>query len=423
MTRRTSVIAAVTTLALLVPVVASAGPRVPTWVTRARGASSGAGRVAPAAGPGSSISRDDGDDTQGALDLRSMKITRGGAKDTIVFTNDTAVSNTDIDPDNGNFAVLIDRNDDRTFDFGQYVYFYAGKLRGVLVNLRTNRAVDRTAPVARVNTRTFRTVIQRSKVDSPGTYRFAVFSYSEAAPCTRKNACVDALPNRYPLIPLDHEAPSVNVTNLASFANDASSTLSTDLDVAVSDDPHGTGVKSWIVQRKQVGTTGGWQQVAKGRTKNTTVSLSGDEGATYQVRVIVVDRQENKQVSSIERTTFAVDDRDGSVFYGGTAIESSSVGAFLATVTSVGAGGTATFSFTGGSSVCVMGGPIPSGPQAASVTATLDTVSVSVGVETDGTDVRGRTGCVPVPGSGAHSLELTVDSTPGYVVDGFYVLP
>jgi hypothetical protein len=352
-----------------------------------------------------------------------MKITRGGAKDTIVFTNDTAVSNTDIDPDNGNFAVLIDRNDDRTFDFGQYVYFYAGKLRGVLVNLRTNRAVDRTAPVARVNTRTFRTVIQRSKVDSPGTYRFAVFSYSEAAPCTRKNACVDALPNRYPLIPLDHEAPSVNVTNLASFANDASSTLSTDLDVAVSDDPHGTGVKSWIVQRKQVGTTGGWQQVAKGRTKNTTVSLSGDEGATYQVRVIVVDRQENKQVSSIERTTFAVDDRDGSVFYGGTAIESSSVGAFLATVTSVGAGGTATFSFTGGSSVCVMGGPIPSGPQAASVTATLDTVSVSVGVETDGTDVRGRTGCVPVPGSGAHSLELTVDSTPGYVVDGFYVLP
>ena len=224
MARRTSVIAAV---ARSRRAPARPSPRGSSGADvggAARGGRRPTGLGRPAAGPGFSISRDDGNDTQGALDLRSMKITRGGTKDTIVFTNDTAVSNTDIDPDNGNFAVLIDTNDDRTFDFGQYVYFYAGKLRGVLVNLATNRVVDRTAPTSRVNTRTFRTVIQRSKIHSPGTYRFAVFSYSQAAPCTRKNACVDAIPNRYPLIPLDHEAPSVKVTNLDAYANDASGT-------------------------------------------------------------------------------------------------------------------------------------------------------------------------------------------------------
>jgi hypothetical protein len=422
MARRSPVATVVAaSLVLLAPAVASAGPRVPGW---AIGAWRDAGRpppAAPVAGPGFSISRGDGNDTKGALDLTSMKITRGGTKDTIVLTNDTAVSNTDIDPDNGNFTVLIDTNDDQTFDFGQYVYFYAGKLRGVLINLKTDRVVDRTAPTSRVNTRTFRTVLQRGKIQSPGTYRFAVFSYSQAAPCTRKNACVDAVPNRYPLIPLDHGAPSVQVTNLDAYANDTSGSLSTPLDFTVADDAYGTGVKSWIVQRKEVGATGGWQQVAKGKSKNPTVNVSGDEGGTYQVRVIVVDKQGNKKVSSIERTTFAVDDRDGSVVYGGTAIEASPGSAFLTTVTAVGMGGTATFSFTGGSTVCVMGGPVTAG-QTADVDATIDLTPVSFGSETGATAPRERTGCVAVPGSGSHSLVLTVTSSESYVIDGFYVV-
>jgi hypothetical protein len=419
MARRTSVIAAVSTLALLVPVVASAGPRVPTWVTRARGASSRTAPVAVAAGPGFSISRDDGDDTQGALDLRSMKITRGGTKDTVVFTNDTAVSNADIDPDNGNFAVLIDRNDDRTFDFGQYVYFYAGKLRGVLVNLRTNRAVDRTAPVARVNARTFRTVIQRSKIDSPGTYRFAVFTYSEAAPCTRKNACVDALPNRYPLVPLDHKAPSITVQQLDDFANDSSDDLTTPFEFTAADDPFGTGVASWIVQRKEVGADTGWEQVRKGTAKHPTVDIPGDQGRTFDVRVIVVDRQRNRKVSDIFRTSFAVDDRDPGIQYTGSTTTTSVPGAFLGTTTVVATGGTVSFTFTGGFAVCVVGGPVGAG-QTAVVTATLNASPVSIGDETDATALRDRIGCY-ANGSGTHTLALTVTSAEGFVIDGFYV--
>jgi len=418
MPRRTSVIAFACVLAMLMPAVASAGPRVPTWATRHVGAVP----ATPAAEPGFSIGRDDGNDTKGALDLRSMKITRGGTKDTVVFTNDTAVANADIDPDNGNFAVLIDTNDDRTFDFGQYVYFYAGKMRGVLLNLSTNRVVDRTAPTARVNTRTFRTVIQRGKINSPGTYRFAVFSYSEAAPCTRKQACVDAVPNRYPLIPLDHTSPSVTVTNLETFANDVSGTLATPVDFTFDDDPFGTGVKSWVVQRKEVGASGGWEQVRKGTSQNPTVSVPGMQGATYQVRVVVFDKQRNRKVSSIERTTFAIDDRNGAVAYGGATAQASPSGAFLSTTTTVATGGTVTFSFSGMADLCVVGGPVSAG-ESADVSATLDGNPVAVASETDSTPARDRVTCLLGLVTNPHTLVLTVTSAEGYVIDGFYVVP
>jgi hypothetical protein len=422
MARRTSAIAAVVaSLVLPLPAIASAGPRVPTWAVGAGRDAGLSASAAPVAGPGFSISRGDGNDTKGALDLTSMKITRGSTTDTVVLTNDTAVSNTDIDPDNGNFTVLVDTNDDRTFDFGQYLYFYAGKLRGVLINLKTDRVVDRTAPTSRVNTRTFRTVIQRGKIQSPGTYRIAVFSYSQAAPCTRKNACVDAVPNRYPLIPLDHEAPSAQISNIDAYANDASDTLTTSIDLTFSDDTFGTGVKSWVVQRKEFGTDA-WVTVKKGTAKDPTVIVPGDEGVTYRVRVVAIDKQKNKGVSANELTTFAFDDRNPSITYGGTTSHGSPSGSFLSTTTTIATGGTATFSFAAFTDICVMGGPVSVG-QNADVSATLDGNPVALATESDTTAPRARVACLHGNTSGSHTLVLTVTSAEGYVIDGYYRHP
>jgi hypothetical protein len=207
-------------LVVVAAIPGTAGPRVPRFVTQGP---FGAAIIARAVeGDGFAISRKDGSDVKGPLDLASMKITRGKGNDTIVFSNHGGVSNTAIDPDNGNFAILIDTNDDRNYDFGQYVFFASGKLRGLLVNLHTNHVVDRTAPTSRANAKTFRTVIQRGKIDSPGTYRFAVFSYYQASPCSKKHACIDAIPNRFPLIPLDHKAPSASGLTLEDFSTDAS---------------------------------------------------------------------------------------------------------------------------------------------------------------------------------------------------------
>jgi hypothetical protein len=423
MARRTPLVAVVITLALLVPAAAaSASPRIPD---RAVGAWRAQGRpapAAPAAGPGFSISRKDGNDTKGPLDLVAMKITRGGSKDTIVFTNDTPVTNAQIDPNDGNFAILFDTNDNRKYDYGQYVYYYRGKLRGVLVNLSTQRVVDRTVPTSRVSSRTFRTVVLRSKIHSPGTYRFGVFTYFEGAPCSPKNPCGDSIPNRYPLVALDHKAPSVNVTNLDAFANDASSDLTTPLDFTFADDTFGTGVKTWIVQRKEVGTTGGWQQVKKGTIQDPTVNVPGDEGATYQVRVIVMDKQKNTKISKTERTTFAIDDRNAAVVYGGTTTQTTPAGSFLSTTTAVANGGTVTLDFSGMSDLCVMGGPVTAG-QTADVTATIDGSPVTVASETDTTGARERVTCFLGLVVGPHQLVLTVTSAEPYVIDGFYLAP
>ena len=129
-----------------------------------------------------SISRKDGNDVRGPLDLASMKISRGKTKDTVAFTGRGPISNGDLDINDGNLLILIDTNDAPPFEYGQYVFFAGGKLRGVLVNLGTNNIVDRTVPTSRTGPRGFRQVIQRAKIHSPGTYRFIAGSYYQGVP-------------------------------------------------------------------------------------------------------------------------------------------------------------------------------------------------------------------------------------------------
>ena len=207
MSRRSSILTAVVAaVALLLGAMpAGASPRVP------RSASEELPEFAPPAQAPTersfSISRKDGNDTRGPLDLSSMKLTRGKKQDTISFTTLGRVPNAAIDPKNGNFAVLIDNNDNRKFDFAQYVFFSKGKIRGLLYNLKTDRTVDRTVPTSRTGPKAFRQVIERTRLQSPGTYRIALFAVYGASPCAQ--TCQDAIPNRFPLIPLDHRAPTV----------------------------------------------------------------------------------------------------------------------------------------------------------------------------------------------------------------------
>jgi hypothetical protein len=275
-------------------------------------------------------------------------------------------------------------------------------------------------PTSRVNSRTFRTIVLRSKIHSPGTYRFGVFTYYQGAPCSRKSPCGDSIPNRYPLVALDHKAPTVKVTNLDAFANDASSDLTTPLDFSFSDDKFGTGVKTWIVERLQVGGTGGWEQVKKGTIQDPSVLVPGAQGVTYQVRVIVIDKQKNTQSEKIGSTTFAIDDRDSGIAYGGTTTQGTPAGSFLGTTTSVATGGTMTLSFSGKSDLCVIGGPVTAG-QTASVDATIDGSPVAFSSETDTTAALERVTCLLGLNVSLHTLVLTVTSAEPYVIDGYYV--
>lgn len=406
------------TLVLLAPP-AAAGPRVPTHATRGPWAVRAPEASAPL-GASFAIRRDDGNDVKGDLDLRSMRISRGKAKDTIAFATFDPVSNTAIDPENGNFAVLIDTDNDRDYDFGQYVFFAAGRIRGVLGNLRTDRVVDRTAPASRSTAKAFRTAIVRSKIDSPGTYRFVVFGYSEAGACTRRRPCVDAIPNRFPLIALDHRAPTVRLDPMDLYSGDVSDGLTSPLTFTFADDRFGTGVRRWLVQTKAIGAGAGWVTVRTGTIRNPTVNVPGDEGTTYDVRTLVVDKQKNKKISSIERTSFPFDDRSAEIQYAGLMVPSPSSGAFLDTITSLQMGATATMAFTGAAEVCVMGGPVAAG-LTATADLTIDGVGAGTATETDSTAARERFLCVNV-GGGAHDVVLTGTSAVAFVLDGLYVV-
>ena len=423
MSRRPSIpIAVITAVLLLLGVMpAGASPRVPRF------ASKGLPEIAPPAqaptGRAFSISRNDGNDVPGPLDLASMRISRGKSNDTVAFAAHGAVSNTAIDPSNGNFAILIDINDDRDYDYGQYVFFAAGKLRGTLVNLNTNNLIDRTVPTSRTGSRGFRQVIQRAKIHSPGTYRFAVYGYYQASPCSKQHPCIDTIPNRYPLIPLDHRAPSSAWDSWETYSGDATDDLTSPVQFHFDDDQFGTGVKGWEVQRRKAGATK-WVTVDHGKTISPTVLVPGAAGNTYDVRTIVVDRQKNRKISTSKRTTFPYDD-DAAVYDPSVIQDETATGWFLGTRSGISNAvpGTATFTFTGGSGtqVCVMGGPVDSGTATADVD--LDGAVVVPMTEDVSVLVHSRIQCYLTDNANPHTLVVTGTSASTFWIDGFYVVP
>lgn len=401
---------------------ASAGPRLP-W----RLGQGPFGRAVVAAAPVPArfaFSRRDGNDTKGALDLRSLKLTRGKRKDSLVWSTIGRVANAQLNPKDGNFAVGFDTNDDKRYDYFQYLFFAAGRLRGLLVNIKTGRVVTRAVPTARVNARTFRQALLPAKIASPGTYRFALFSYAQAAPCSKKKPCIDGIPNRFPLLAVDHAKPTFTWGTTYAHSNTARADLSSPVSFTFKDDTFGTGVKGWTVQSRPAGG-GAWTTVKTGRLLSPTVLVPGAQGASLDVRVIVTDKQRNRVISTLKRTSFPYDDTNPAfVQTSGTWDAGAPATAFLQT-TSVGdQNAVMTISWTGGSSYCLLGGPAASGtPQA---TASLDTVAVGPPVdETTSTPARDEVLCGALAGGSgmAHVLVVTVTSTDAYVLDGLVVEP
>lgn len=366
---------------------------------------------------GFTISNKDGNDTNGPLDLASMRAERGGAQDEIRFVTQQNVTNAHIDPEDGNFAVLIDTNDNERYDYAQYILYASGKLRAILVKLSTGRIADRAAAVSRLSGRSFRTLIQLRKLHNPSTYRFAVSSYYEASPCSRQRPCVDTIPNRFPLIPMDHGKPIVDVDGPA-FSTDVSSTTTFPVHIVTGDDPKGTGVKSWVFQVRE--DAGDWTTVdSGGNAVDRMVDVVGQEGSTYRYRLRVVDNQRNEKVTSIVTTPVPIDHDGGVVDY--------SMGDWDPTTEAWAWGGTmrlsndpaeaqVTGTFTG-TRMCVMGGhPSADG----SATVTIDGVSGFAVSQDPTSTLGGEIDCSVVQSSaGPHTFVL--DVAEGVIsIDGFY---
>jgi hypothetical protein len=372
--------------------------------------------------PGSAnlIKRSDGNDTKGPLDLAGAKVSHVPGGSVFQISTLAPFTNGEANGKNGLFEVGIDSNADRSPNYFIDVYFAAGRFRGVL--FRPNGSViTYYLKAARVSPKAVKVTLPHSQIIQKGSYDFLIFSAYFAAPCTNKNPCVDAIPNRYPLIRHDFTRPFFSWGSVPLYPSDAFATLAFPVSFNVTDDIYGSGVKSWTLQKKVVGAST-WATVQKGAARHPTVQFTGLEATSYDLRVVGVDRQGNKRTSAMRRVNIPFDDRHTDLLaYTLQTTNDSVVGAFLGTTTSIALTGTVSFSMPFDvTDICVVGGPT-TGP-ASSLIVTVPTPIGGTLVEGGSTPVRDRT-CVGVPVTSGTIVTMTSSSPEPFVLDGIILVP
>jgi hypothetical protein len=371
--------------------------------------------------PGSAnvITRSDGNDTKGPLDLGGAKVSHvpGGS----VFQINTLApfTNAEANGNNGLFEVGIDSNADRNPNYFIDVFFAAGRFRGVLFK-PNGSVITYYLKAARVSPKAVKVTLRHSQIVQKGSYDFLIFSAYFAPPCTNKNPCVDAIPNRYPLIRHDYTPPTITWGAVPTYSSDVSTTATFPVLFNVKDDVYGSGVKSWLLQRKAVGTST-WVTVKAGTALHPTVQVSGSEATSYDLRVVAVDRQANKRTSPTRRVNVPFDDRNSLFLYTLQTLNDSVSGAFLGTTTSIADTGTVVFTMPFDvTDICVVGGPT-TGP-ASSMSVSAPTPIGGTIAEDGSTPVRDRT-CVGVPVTSGTVVTMTSSSAEPFVLDGIILVP
>ena len=362
------------------------------------------------------ITRKDGNDTKGPLDLASVTVSHVTGGHVFRITTLAPFTNKEANATNGLFEVDLDTNADKRPNYFIGVFFAAGHFRGFL--FKPNFAViTRKLKARRVSPKAVEVTLPLSKIKQKGSYDFAIFSFYYRAPCTDRKPCTDAIPNRYPLIRHDFTAPTIIWGSVPTYTTDVSPTLTFPVPFSVHDDIYGSGVKGWALQRRAVGTST-WVAVKSGSTLNPTVQVVGEEGTSYDLRVVAVDRQKNKRASTTERVSVPYDDRNLLFTYSSSTQNDGVADAFLGTTSSVPQNGTLAFTMPlDASDVCVVGGPT-TGPAAnATFSAGGGTLA-----EDGNTLARART-CLGVPVPSGTIVTFTVTSAEAFVFDGIILVP
>jgi hypothetical protein len=235
------------------------------------------------------LSRTDGNDTPGPLDIRLVSVRH--EMDNVVhrIVTFSGWNASDLGSDSV-FVIAIDRNGDRRFDRCAFIY-YRAHLRGSLTNCW--HQVFRSLEVGK---RSRNAVwIKIPTADTNDQYRWAGFSdYSGPAPCA--DVCSDVVPNRYPLMLHDFLPPEVSLSNTQLREWRGSTTTQYRFPFVVSDGPSGSGVASWKVQRARLGS-GGWTTIVEGKGDGPrSPSMVGSAGAWKQ-RIVAIDGRGNQTIS------------------------------------------------------------------------------------------------------------------------------
>ena len=254
------------------------------------------------------------------------------------------------------------------------------------------------------------------------SYDFAALSVWRSAPCSRANPCVDAIPNKYPLLRHDFTAPTAKWTSAPIFSTDVTDIASFPVSFIVKDDRNGSGVKHWTLQYRIVAGAG-WTTADSGSSASATVLVPGQEGATVDYRLKMVDKQGNARISDPRSTVVPFDDRNSVFVYtSGSPITNDSVsGAFLGTTSSIASGTTFTATMPGMSDkkLCIVGGPTASSASLQLWIGGVQRFTFWEGASTPEHDTICSTGA---GFSGAGTITL-VGGSSDFVFDGFAIKP
>jgi hypothetical protein len=362
------------------------------------------------------ITRKDGNDTRGPLDLAAVQVSHAKGGHVFKMTTLAPFTNAEANAKNGFFQILLDTNADRRPNYLIDVFYAAGHFRGVLFK-PNGTVITFRLKAARASSKAVMVTLPLAKIAQKGSYDFAALSFYRGSPCSKSNPCVDAIPNRFPLIRHDYTAPTIIWGAVPTYSTDASATLTFPAQFSVHDDIYGSGVKSWTLQRRAVGAST-WVSVKTGTALNPTVQVAGEEGTTYDLRIVAVDRQKNKRSSTTKRTFVPYDDRNLIFAYSSSVQNDGISEAFLGTTSSVPQTGTITFTTPfDASDVCVVGGP---------TTGSVANASFSAGgsiLSEDGSTPARAHSCVGISVSRGTMVTFTVSSAEPFVFDGIILVP
>ncbi|MEX0984897.1 MAG: hypothetical protein WD096_07580 [Actinomycetota bacterium] len=370
--------------------------------------------LAPTVNAAITVSRNDGNDARGPLDLRSVVARHQRGTTRFVIHTHEPFSNAQVDGEIGFFEIDIDTNADRRADYLVGVFYAAGRMRGVL--LRANGdLVDRSLAAGRAGGSGVTVEVLERKIGSPDSFDFVIFSVWAGDPCSNRRPCVDSIPNEYPLLRMDYTAPEIRFPAPEPRA----SSLTHPISFSIKDDRYGTGVGGWEIQVRRWGRTR-WATIDEG-TKSSATRRIAPGGGSWEVRIVAEDRRGNSAVSQIRRFVMPWDDADPAVSYGGSWVANVGVVDMFAETSHVGQDG-ATYSITvpTGDRLCVLGGPT-TGPDATAA-VTIEGVAAGDLLESGGTLVGAAVFCtIDLPASGPAEIVITVTSPEPVTIDGLYV--
>ncbi|HEX6844913.1 MAG TPA: hypothetical protein VF235_07360, partial [Actinomycetota bacterium] len=355
------------------------------------------------------VSRNDGDDTRGALDLRRVTATYKDGYATFKVETHDAFRADDIEPDNGWIEIDLDTNDDQRWNYYLIGYFDQ-RYRGVVLR-RSGDLLSRGVSVSHPSAKVLLIRVRTSIFTSAGSYDFAAFGVTFARPCSDRSPCVDGVPNRFPLLRHDWTQPTVNFGPLPTYSVQDGPGLSVDFHFGAKDNQYGTGVRRWAVQTRPVG--GSWTDTQTGRAIPPSVVLSGEEGAHYEIRIKATDGQDNTTVSETKHAIFPYDDANAALAYTGDWSIEANAEAYLGSRHVGQPGSTVTFDVAEADVVCFVVGP-STGDAVADVDFGGPTYLSGMGVNTPP-----RTTACETPGiTGPFTITITVGNGAPYVLDG-----